>query len=45
MKKRKLRRWVKAVMVIIGGTIIALGLTSCMVSAHYQTLERVENYE
>lgn len=41
MKKRKFRRWVKAVMVIIGGAIIALALTSCMISAHYQTLERV----
>lgn len=45
MKKRKLRRWVKAVMVITTGAIMALALTSCMISAHYQTLERVENYE
>lgn len=45
MKKRKLRRWVKTVMVITAGAIMALALTSCMISAHYQTLERVENYE
>nr|DAM89337.1 MAG TPA: hypothetical protein [Caudoviricetes sp.] len=45
MKKRKPRRWVQAVIIILAGAIMALALTSCMISAHYQTLERVENYE
>lgn len=40
-RRRKLRRWVKAVLVIAAGVIMATGMTSCMVSAHYQTLERI----